>query len=68
MCLYIIGKHWGSFLSHCIRYCFVRQCIEDKEAKLYFIEGAEKPADMFTKSLGHVKFHKFRGQLGFENK
>ena len=18
MCLYIIGKHWGSFLSHCI--------------------------------------------------
>ena len=19
MCLYIIGKHWGSFLSHCIR-------------------------------------------------
>ena len=19
MCLYIIGKHWGSFLSHCIK-------------------------------------------------
>ena len=42
--------------------------MEDKEAKLYFVEGAENPADMFTKSLGHVKFHKFRGQLRFENK
>ena len=59
MCLYIIGKHWGSFLSH---------CIEDKEAKLYFVKGAENPANMFTKTLGHIKFSKFRGQLGFENK
>ena len=28
MCLYIIGKHWGSFLSHCtplgIRYDYTR--------------------------------------------
>ena len=39
-----------------------------KEAKLYFVEGAENPADMFTKALGHIKFSKFRGQLGFENK
>jgi hypothetical protein len=51
-----------------IRYHFVRQCLEDKEAKLYFVEGAENPADMFTKALGHIKFTKFRGQLGFENK
>ena len=51
-----------------IRYHFVRQCIEDKKAKLYFVEGAENPADMFTKALGHIKFTKFRGQLGFENK
>ena len=26
------------------------------------------PDAMFTKALGHVKFSKFRGQLGFENK
>ena len=51
-----------------IQYHFVWQCMEDKEAKLYFVKGAENPADTFTKSLGHVKFHKFRGQLGFENK
>ena len=51
-----------------IRYHFVWQCIEDKEAKLYFVEGAENPADMFTKALGHIKFTKFRGQLGFEKK
>ena len=53
-----------------IQYHFIQQCIEDKEAKeakLYFVEGAENPADMFTKALGHIKFSKFR-QLGFENK
>ena len=33
---------------------------------LYFVEGAENVADMFTKNLGHVKFLKFRGQLGLE--
>ena len=51
-----------------IWYHFVWQCIEDKEAKLYFVEGAENPANMFTKVLGHIKFSKFKGQLGFENK
>ena len=31
---------------------------------VFFIDGNENPADMFTKNLGHIKFYKFRGQLG----
>ena len=50
-----------------IRYHYIRQCVEEKKVSLYFVEGAENPADMFTKNLGHVKFQKFRGQLGFES-
>jgi hypothetical protein len=34
--------------------------------ELYFIEGAQNPADMFTKNLGHIKFHQFREHLGLE--
>jgi hypothetical protein len=49
-----------------IRYHYVRQCIEDRKVSPYFVEGAENPADMLTKNLGHVKFLKFRGQLGIE--
>src|SRR5271170_8397722 len=49
-----------------IWYHFVCQCIEEKKISLYFVEGAENPADMFTKNLGKVKFLKFRSQLGIE--
>ncbi len=37
-----------------------------KQVELLFIEGAENPADLFTKNLGHIKFTKFREQLGLE--
>ena len=46
-----------------IRYHYVRQLIEEK---LFFVEGAENPADLFTKNLGATKFLKFREQLGLE--
>ena len=40
--------------------------IEEKKIELFFVEGAENPADLFTKNLGATKFLKFRGQLGLE--
>jgi hypothetical protein len=49
-----------------IRYHYIRECIEDKKVELFFIEGSNNPADMFTKNLGNVKFLKFREQLGLE--
>jgi hypothetical protein len=49
-----------------IRYHYVRQCIEDKQVELMFIEGSNNPADMFTKNLGINKFSQFRAQLGLE--
>jgi hypothetical protein len=49
-----------------IRYHYVRQLIEEKKIDLFFIEGAENPADLFTKNLGAPKFLKFRAQLGLE--
>src|SRR5271156_4590190 len=45
-----------------ICYHYIRQCVEEDKVSLYFVEGAENPADMFTKNL-HVKFPKFQGQL-----
>ena len=47
-----------------IHYHFVREAIAAKQVEIFFIEGAENPADMFTKNLGHVKFYKFREHLG----
>jgi hypothetical protein len=49
-----------------VRYHNVRECVEKKKVELLYIEGSENPADMFTKNLGHVKFFKFREQLGLE--
>ncbi|CDO75026.1 hypothetical protein BN946_scf184640.g1 [Trametes cinnabarina] len=49
-----------------IRYHAIREYIENKQVELFFIDGSDNPADLFTKNLGHVKFTKFRGQLGLE--
>ena len=49
-----------------LRYHFIRDIIQSKQVELFFIEGASNPADMFTKNLGHIKFLKFREQLGLE--
>ena len=49
-----------------IRYHYVRQLVEEKVIDLYFVEGAENPADLFTKNLAWPKFSKFRAQLGLE--
>jgi Reverse transcriptase (RNA-dependent DNA polymerase) len=47
-----------------IRYHYVRECIEEGDVSVVFIEGKENPADMFTKNLGATLFLKFRDSLG----
>src|SRR6201996_3091849 len=49
-----------------LRYHFIRDTITNKQVELFFIEGANNPADLFTKNLGHIKFLKFREQLGLK--
>jgi hypothetical protein len=45
---------------------YIRKVIHSKKIELFFIKGAKNPTDLFTKNLGHVKFQKFREQLGLE--
>ena len=47
-------------------YHYICKIIRQKQIELLFIEGAENPADLFTKNLGRIKFLKFREQLGLE--
>ena len=49
-----------------LRYHYIREIIRSKKIELFFLEGAENPADLFTKNLGRIKFQKFREQLGLE--
>ena len=49
-----------------LRYHFIRDVVQSKQVELFFIEGANNPADLFTKNLGRIKFLKFREQLGLE--
>ena len=49
-----------------IRYHYIREVVAQGKVELFFIDGNDNPADMFTKNLGHVKFHKFRNMLGLE--
>ena len=47
-----------------IRYHYIREVYEKGIVDIYYIDGNDNPADMFTKNLGAVKFVKFRSQLG----
>ena len=49
-----------------LRYHYIREVIQEKKIELFFLEGSENPADLFTKNLGRIKFAKFREQLGLE--
>ena len=42
----------------------INEFVRDKKIELFYIEGSKNPADMFTKSLSHILFTKFRSQLG----
>ena len=47
-----------------IRFHYIRDVIERKLVQVFYLEGEENPADLFTKNLGLVKFAKFRQMLG----
>ena len=49
-----------------LHYHFICDVITSKQVELFFIKGANNPADMFTKNLGRIKFLKFREQLGLK--
>ena len=49
-----------------ICYHYIRELVEQGKVDIYFVEGEENPADLFTKNLGIIKFEKFRSQLGLE--
>ena len=61
----------NSVQEKCIKYInlhyhFIYDVVQSKQVELFFIEGANNPADLFTKNLGCIKFLKFREQLGLE--
>ena len=49
-----------------IRYHGICESIANGKVKLFFIDGAENPADLLTKNLPCEKFMKFRAQLGLQ--
>jgi hypothetical protein len=42
------------------------EVLRSGEVENFIIDEAENPAGMLTKNLGHVKFLKFKDQLGLE--
>ena len=51
-----------------INICYhgIRELVAKGKVELYFINGAENPANLLTKDLPHEKFVKFRAQLGLQ--
>ena len=47
-----------------IKYCFLRELVQDKEVKLEYVNTKEKIVDIFTKSLPRDAFLYLRGKLG----
>jgi hypothetical protein len=40
-------------------YHYIRDVVQDGKVELFFVEGTQNPADMFTKNLERIKFLKF---------
>jgi len=54
-----------STMKHVHRaYHWIRKQVEQQTIVVHHVPGDENPMDIFTKSLGHVKFIKFRHMLG----
>src|ERR1700678_2006640 len=51
-----------------LKYHYVHECVAEGKIKVFFVPSEDNTADIFTKNLGHIKFEKFRGQLGLEFK
>jgi len=49
-----------------IRYHGISKSVTKGNVELFFIDGAENPADLLTKNLPREKFVKFRAQLGLQ--
>ena len=47
-----------------IRFHYVREVVQQCKVELFFINGSDNPADMFTKNVGRTKFTQFRATLG----
>jgi hypothetical protein len=47
-----------------IKYHFIRSCLEEGSMKASHISTDDQLADILTKSLGRVKFHELRAQIG----
>ena len=46
------------------RHHFIRDCIKEGIIKLEYMRTEDQSADLFTKSLGRVKFCEFRAKIG----
>ena len=60
----LVQEKWIKHID--LRYHYICEVIREKKIELFFLEGAENPADLLTKNLGRIKFQKFREQLGLE--
>ena len=49
-----------------IRFHYIREVVQQRQVELFFINGSDNPADMFTNNLGRTKFTQFRATLGLQ--
>ena len=49
-----------------IKFHYMCECIAEKKINIFFGPSEQNTANLFTKNLGHLKFEKFRAQLGVE--
>ena len=49
------------------KYHFIRECVEEGLVDVEFVTGKEQKADIFTKSLGRIKFKEMRDLIGVQD-
>ena len=48
------------------RYHFIRECIENCQIKVEYVQGDKQKADILTKALGRIRFREMRDYIGMK--
>lgn len=49
------------------RYHFIRECVENVQVEVEYVQGDKQNADILTKPLGRVRFSEMRDYIGMKN-
>ena len=49
------------------RFHFIRECVENGQIEVEYVQGDKQKADILTKALGRIRFQEMRSYIGMKD-